>query len=471
MTMNSGCKISKVFSYFLAASLIGSVLLSSVASASQIYINVGEAKRKESNLALPSLNFMGTGSVNATAAAAGAELYNVIKNDLTVSSLFQMMSQAAYLEDVSKTSLKPKPGDPAGFDFAKWKTVGAEFLIRGGYRILGNETEFEGYLYYVPKGEMIFGKKYKGTSSAGRRIAHSFANDVLKELTGTAGPFLSRLVVASDRDGGGYREIYVMDWDGFGPTKISNHRSVSMSPAWSPDGTKVAYTAFVLRGRSKRRNADMFMFDLPTGKRSLISYRQGFNSGANFDPDNKSMYLTISQGNSPNIYKMRYDGTLEAQLTKGPLGAMNVEPAISPDGQKLAFSSDRARSPMIYIMNADGSSPQRLTFAGVFNSTPSWSPDGKKIAFAGQSENNFDVFIMNADGSGIARVTSARRTNGKMANHEDPTFSPDGRYVMYTSNRTGKSQIYISTIEGTNEYRVTNDNFNYYRPKWSKTLE
>ncbi len=214
----------------------------------------------------------------------------------------------------------------------------------------------------------------------------------------------------------------------------------------------------------------MILLDIASGKRSLVSYRQGINSGAAFSPDGKYIYLTVSQGTSPDIYKMALDGNLSNKITNGPAGALNVEPAASNDG-KLAFSSDRAGRPMIYTANSDGSGIKRITFAGVFNSSPSWSPDGKKIAFSGQSEDHFDIFVMNADGTGMIRLTSAKKPNGGWASNEDPSFSPDGRFVMYTSNRTGKNQIYVSTADGTEERRVTNDSHNYFKPKWSNNIE
>lgn len=168
---------------------------------------------------------------------------------------------------------------------------------------------------------------------------------------------------------------------------------------------------------------------------------------------------------------MSFDGTIQAKITNGPNGAMNVEPAVSPDGTKVAFSSDRSGRPMIYVMDVDGSNVKRLTFAGVYNSTPAWSPDGKKIAFAGQSEDHFDIFVMNADGTGMIRLTSAKKASGRWATNSDPSFSPDGRFVMYSSDRTGKSQIFISTVDGSEERRVTLDNFDYFKPKWSTNID
>lgn len=438
-------------------------------SKSGIYIKLGEAKTKKSLIAFPALQYSGSPGSASKAQSTGAEIYSTIVNDLTTSSYFQFIPQSAYLEDTTKTGLTPTGTN--GFKFPSWTAVGAEFLVRAGFSIAGDEVTLETYTYHVSRANLIFGKKYKGSVRSARRIAHTFANDVLENLTGKKGMFLSKLVVASDKAGGNFKEIYTMDWDGSNVDRITHLNTIAISPAWSDDGRKIAFTAYVKRSKKGFRNADMFLHDLATGNTPLVSFRQGINSGASFAPDNKHIFLTISEGNSPDIYKITYDGKIVDRVTKGPNGAMNVEPAISPDGTKIAFSSDRVGRPMIYVMNVDGSNPKRITFAGQFNSTPSWSPDGKKIAFAGQSDDHFDIFVMNADGSDMIRLTSAKKPNGRAASNEDPSFSPDGRFVMYTSNRTGKNQIFISTVDGTEERRVTTDSANYFKPKWSNNLE
>lgn len=437
----------------------------------QVQIDVNQAKTKKSLIAFPSLQFVGNPSASKNFQSVGAEIFRVIMNDLSVSTYFQFISQEAFLEDAAKTGIKPFPADPNGFKFDSWKQIGAEFLIRGSFSIAGDSLTLEAYVYNVGRGSVAMAKKYKGTVGTARRIAHTFSNDFMEELTGTRGVFLSRIAVASDRAGNKFKEIYLMDWDGANVDKITNHRSVALSPTWSPDASKVAYTAFVQRAKTKTRNADMFVYEVITGKRWLVSYRQGINSGAAFAPNGKNLYLTLSQSGTPDIYRMSLDGTLENRITNGPRGAMNVEPAISPDGKKIAFSSDRSGNPMIYVMNIDGSNPTRVTFAGKYNATPAWSPDGKKIAFAGWSEDHFDIFTMNADGTDMIRITSAKKPNGKWAQNEDPVWSADGRLLMYTSNRTGTNQIYISNLDGSEERRITNDNHNYFKPKWSKNIE
>lgn len=446
------------------------LLVSSIAFSQANYIKLGDAKTKKSLIAIPPLVHFGA-SQNAQTQDVGVKLYNTIINDLTVSSFFQLIAQSSYLEDTTKTGLKPIPVDPKGFKFDSWKTIGAEFLVRGGYSIAGNEISFEVYVYHVTRGTSLFGKRYKAPADSPRKIGHTFANDLMATLTGTPSMFMSKFVVASDRAGGTFREIYTMDWDGANIEKITTHKSIALSPAWSPDGKKVAYTAYVKRTGNAFRNADMFILDLLNLKRLSVSFRKGLNSGANFSPDGKNLFLTISESGNPDIYKISSStGEVIKKLTNGPNGAMNVEPAVSPDGSKIAFSSDRSGKPMIFVMDTEGKNVKRMTFAGVYNSTPAWSPDGKKIAFAGQSEGNFDIFVMDSDGTNMVRLTTAKKANGKMAHNEDPSFSPDGRFVVYTSNRTGSNQIFISTVDGSEERRVTADSHNYFKPKWSINL-
>lgn len=440
-------------------------------SSGKVDFDINKAKSKKSLIAFPNLNFTGNTASVPSFNSVGSELYRVINNDLIVSGFFQFINSSAFLEDSTKTSLKPFPDDPKGFKFESWKTIGAEFFIKGNFAVSADNLSVEIMVYQVQKSKLLFGKKYTGTVGALRRIAHTFSNDLMKEITGSSGMFLSKIVVASDRGGNKYREIYVMDWDSSNIEKITNHKSVALSPTWSPDGQRVAYTAFVQRSKTKTRNADLFLFELFTGKRWLVSYREGINSGANFSPNGKHIFLTLSQQGNPDIYKITDDGTLVSKITNGPKGAMNVEPAVSPDGSKIAFSSDRSGQPMIYIMNTDGTNVQRKTFAGRYNSTPAWSPDGKKITFAGWENDHFDIFVMDADGSNMVRITSAKKKNGKWSNNEDPVFSPDGRLLMYTSNRTGVSQIYISDLEGEEERNITNDSHNYFKPKWSNNFE
>jgi TolB protein len=443
---------------------------SSDGTPSQVQIDVTEAKTRKSLLAFPALQ-ASEGASKPNVIKVGEDLAKIISDDLGLTGYFQFIAPAAFLEDPTKTDVRPISDTPKGFKFDSWKQIGAEFLIRGTYSVSGEDVSMETFVYKVDSASVVLAKKYKGTTAAVRRIAHTFANDLMQALTGNKGMFLSRIVATSDRGGDKFKEVYIMDWDGSNVSKVSDHQSVTLSPTWSPDGSKIAYTAFVQRAKTKTRNADMYMYEVASGKRWPISFREGLNSGANFDASGNYLFVTLSKGGSPDIYKMSVDGKELTQITKGPRGAMNVEPAISPDSSKIAFSSDRGGNPMIYIMNADGSDVKRLTFAGTNNAAPSWSPDGRRLAFATWQNEHFDIMTISADGGELKRITSVRKKDGKWAQNESPSFSPDGRFLVYTSNRTGSYQIYISNLDGSEETRITHDDANYFSPKWSRNIE
>jgi len=443
-------------------------LISQLTWADQAYIKIGEAQGKKSNLAFPVLNQINTNKSSQNVKVA-AEIHKVASDDLDKSTYFKLMSSAAFLENTSSTSIKSKVMDPNGFKFDTWKSIDTDFLVRASFSLIGDDIAIEMYLYQINEGKTVIGKKYNGKTNQTTQIGHIIANDILEALTGQRGSFLSKIIATTDRTG--HKEVVTMNQDGSEQNLITSDRSVAISPNWSPDARKIVYSIYTRKVGSAQTNLTLFEQDLNSGKRMIVSNRNGLNSGASYSPDGKYIYLTISQSGAPDIFKISAKGDIVNQLTKGPAGAMNVEAALAKDGSKIAFSSDRGGKPMIYVMNSDGSNVKRLTFEGKYNSTPSWSPDGKKIAFASMFENYFDIFVMDSDGSNIKRITTATKSNGKRASNEDPSFSPDGRFIVYSSNRSGSFQLYTISIDGTEERRITNDSHNYYKPKWSNNLE
>lgn len=437
-----------------------------------LYIKVGDANLKKSLMAIPPFQFNGSPGSAKNGVKVGKDLYDVFRNDMDVSGYFEFIKPGAFVEDVSKVGLRPAGTEGNGFNYASWSQIGTEFLVRVGYHIVDDDVTVDTYTYYVPQQKQILAKTYSAKTSDIRTLAHTFANDLVKQLTGQQGMFLSK-IVTSRSNGKDVKEIFVMDWDAapVSQKQITNHRSIAQSPTWSYDGKMVAYSEFAYHPLEKTRNMDLFTYDLATGRRFLVSYRRGINSGASFTPDGRGLLLTVSNSGNPDIYRMTLDGKGLERLSNGKNGEMYVEPSMSPDGKHIAFSSTKAGRPMIFVMNSDGSDVKRLTFAGEYNSTPAWSPDGKRIAFAGLDKDHYDIFVMDSDGTNMSRLTSAKKPSGKMADNEDPSFSPDGRQILFRSNRTGKYQLFIVSIDGETERRITFDQFEYFKPRWSPSFE
>ena len=181
--------------------------------------------------------------------------------------------------------LKPAPGERNGFHYANWKAIGAEFLLRAGYQVSKRRVELSAYLYYIPQAKVRLVKKYQAVKDqiTLRKLAHTLASDIVKAVAGRQGMFNSKIVFSSDRTR--HKEIYIMDWDGFNREKVTNHRDIALSPAWSSDGRTIAYTAYAYHPKVRSRNADLFLYDIYSKKRRMVSYRRGLNSGASFLPD------------------------------------------------------------------------------------------------------------------------------------------------------------------------------------------
>ncbi len=432
--------------------------------ANDYYINVNQAKTKKLAVAFTPLKYKQT---SRSGLDIGNTLYRNILNNLNSTFYFNFINPKAYLEDVRTSSIKPDTVVANGFRYNDWKTIGTDILVKAEYSITLNTINLEIYVYNVSNETLVMGKNYSSNTSNIKKMADKFSNDVMLALTGKPGIFGSQIVVSRSIQNSREKEIFVMDWNGDNVKQISNNKTSSFSPAWSPDGKFITYTSFILHRKQKIRNADLLIYSFETGRTRILSARKGSNSGSAFSRDGRNIFFTISSFGHANIFSIdTLTGRNLTRLTNGPRGAMNIEVDISPNGQKVAFSSDRSGRPMIYVADIDGKNIKRLTYAGRYNSTPVWSPDGQRISFASNIGGYYDIFIIDANGNNLKRLTQYSSFSAKRSSSEEPTFSPDGRSIMFVNNSSGKRQLYITDLNGDNTFRVIKDNHNYYKPKW-----
>lgn len=433
--------------YLILCILSFALVLPARADEPLIKIAVGQARVKKSIIAFPALAI---GNVSNDPEGVLRGVRDIATEDLAFSGLFDFLSPTAFVEDASKAGIKA-----GSFKFTDWSSIGSEFLLKGSGKISSGKMILEVYLYAVASGKEILGKRYEASVTASRKVGHTLANDVMFALTGKKGPFTSKVVFVSDRTG--KKEVYVMDYDGENIIKVTSRFSHAMAPAWSPDGSKIVFSA-VAKNKANVRNHNLYMYDLKSGNITLLSNKPGINSGASYSADGRHIALTMSFPGNPEIFLLD-PVTKVAQRVTTSFG-LDVDPSFSPDGKQMAFVSDRAGRPMVYKMDVSGANVTRLTFAGQYNATPSWSPLGDKIAFAGWDQGKFDIFTMNVDGTNIERLTK------NMGNNEDPNFAPDGYFLIYSSNRMGKKNLYITNTDNTVHRRITTNFGNCEAPKW-----
>jgi TolB protein len=411
----------------------------------QAYIAVGSAKTKKTVVAL---NPVVGGE--ATLRKALDTALSITKNDLLFMDLFQIQDPAAFL-DKSNGVL------PGTFKISDWSGIGTDFVLKGFLNSNGKGgLQLEAYLYNVSTGAPALTKRYISSLGDTRALGHSIANDIVNTITGLPGIFQTKIAMVCDK--ARKKELFVMDFDGSNVKQITRHRSSITTPAWSPDGTKIAYS-LVAKNKRNVKNWNLYEFNFATSSIKLLSDRKGINSGAHYHPDGEQIALTMSFLGNPEIFIFDPKSKNVTRLTDAP--SVDVDPNWSPDGRSLSFISGRSGAPMVYRMDADGGNVKRLTFAGKYNATPSWSPQNNKIAFAGWIDGIFDIFIMNVDGTNIERLTKSQ------GNNEDPSFSPDGNFVVFSSNRAGQKNIYVMNVDGTFVKRLTYGMGDCVSPRWS----
>ena len=357
---------------------------------------------------------------------------------------------------VSDSEIKLKDIVGTKIDFSGWKKNGYELLITSGvfYDKSTGFLEMEIRLFDVLNQELILGKRYTGKAKDYKKMLKRFASEVMEKLFKNTGLFESQIAFVSDKTGN--KELYICDFDGTNIKKITDNKSISMSPSWSYDNNYLAYTGY------KRNLPEIYIKSLK-GRKNYIVSKGRLSITPAWIPGKFSLAAVFSIDGGPDIYIISPNGEILSTAVRGY--GIDVSPAFSPDGNKMAFVSGRGGSPQIYIKDFSSNTIKRLTFEGNYNTSPSWSPTGEYIAFVGMTkEDGINVYTIRPDGSGLNMLTSNSGDN------EDPSWSPDGSLIVFSSSRIkGKKNLFIMTRSGDDQRQLINGNMagNQSEPAWS----
>ena len=290
-------------------------------------------------------------------------------------------------------------------------------------------------------------KTYSDTQANARRLAHKAADDIILAVKGFRGLCSGRIVMVGTRTG--YKELYLCDADGGNLRQLTNDRSISMAPRWSPDGSRIAYTSF-LKGF-----ADIYMIATQTGGRSIVARYQGINMAGGISPSGGEMLMVLSKDGNPEIYSKSLGGGGLTRLTRTPR-AGEASPCWSPDGSQIAYVSDLAGagSPQVYLMDRGGNS-RRLTSRGKENVDPDWGPNNM-IAFASRRGGLYSIMAINPS------TLEERQVSPSDASYEDPCWASDGRHLVCVS----RSRIYLLDTMGDPPVCLTPNGGGWSSPSW-----
>jgi TolB protein len=347
--------------------------------------------------------------------------------------------------------------------FPSWRELGADAVVFGTVERSGNTVRVQVRLFNVRSRQSVFAKEYAGTAGNPRRFAHTIADEIHQQQRALRGVARTRLTFSSDRnrerligpvDDREVREIYVADYDGANPTRVTSSRQLNINPSWSPDARAIAYT------RYRRTIPEILVSFIYTGVLETPTEGHGSNYLPAYSPDGTRIAFMSGRDGNPEIYVMNVNGSNVRRLTNHP--ANDATPTWSPTSAQIAFTSNRSGQPQIHVMNADGTGVRRLTTAESYADRATWSPtSSSEIAFYAQTGvGRYDIKILNLGTGLTSQITFGEGSN------ESPSFSPNGRHLAFTSTRAGGVQVFTIGRDGRGVRQVTREG-NNYTPAWS----
>lgn len=375
------------------------------------------------------------------------DVAGVIREDMVRCGQFRTLTGADIVEH---------PTQGSQINFSTWKLLKQDYLVIGRESdVGGGQVKVSYELWNVTSQKQMLAGAYTALPEELRGVGHRIADQIYQAITGKPGAFYTRIayVTTTGRGKDMQWSLVVADSDGFHPQVVVRSRQPLLSPAWSPDGKELAYVSF------ESGDSAVYIQNLVTGQRRLISGRKGINGAPSFSPDGKQLAMMLSFGGSPEIY---VEDLASGQLTQVTHNlSINAEPRWMPDGQSLVFTSDRSGKPQLYTEPVTGGGATRLTFQGEYNSNSAVNYDGSQIAMMQGSGNVYRIAIMDRKLDNQVRFISP----GPM--DESPSFAPNGSMLLYAStDNNGHGVLYEVADNGSVRQRLSLVNGSVQSPAW-----
>jgi TolB protein len=370
------------------------------------------------------------------------QVSQVVGGDLSRTGLFRL---------VDPSGVTPLPTEPSEVNFPDWSTRNAEALVIGKIEPSSDgRLEVRFRLFDVAKQTQLASYSYVVTPQQLRATAHRIADVIYEKLTGDKGVFSTKIAYVVKRNEHRY-ELQVADADGYNAQSILASNEPIMSPAWSPDGSRLAYVSF------DQKKPMVVVQNLAEGTTRIVANFRGNNSAPAWSPDGRSLLVALSKDGLTQIYRIPATGGTPQRLTDS--ADLDTQPCFSPDGQWIAFTSDRGGTPQLYRMPVSGGPPQRITFDGNYNVGPRYSPDGKYLAFVQRDSGRYRIASLELATGQILTLTDG-------ALDDSPSYAPNGKMILYEAQAGGWGQLAAVSSDGRVRQRLTSSAGDVQDPAW-----
>lgn len=365
---------------------------------------------------------------------------SVIANDLHRSGRFQPLPL---------DKMPERPARSSAMNFEGWQKLGMEHVIIGRVKPLPFQqfqVIFELVDIYkglkpvepnaVPPSPVLLSQEFIIHASNARKLAHQISDLIYEKLTGEQGIASTKIAYVSMIGSKATKEyrLEVADADGFSPRIAARSARTIMSPAWSPDGTRIAYVSF-----QKWPKVQVLVQTLATGTLETVASYPGLNTAPAWSPDGKKLALTLSKDGNTEIYILDLATKALQRITHDE--AIETEANWSPDGSQLIFTSDRGGSPQIYQYHFATGTTQRVTFEGDYNGRGRFTSDGSRIIMVNRQKGQFHIAVQEMESGALFTLTDSTFD-------ESPSVAPNGRMILYATKQQGKGVLSAVSIDG-----------------------
>lgn len=397
----------------------------------------------------------------------------VINNDMQHSGRFQVLSVA---------QLPATPHQASEVNFSTWQQQKINDLVVGQVKSLGNnryQVQFQLLDVYGADKTASSGNKNSSAPAWSnavlasqtftvngqqlRKLAHHISDIVYEKLTGKRGVFSTRIAYVLEQRFSNRPSTYKLmlaDADGYNPRTLLTSNMPIMSPAWAPNGRKIAYVSF------EKDHASIYVQDVNTGARQQVSNSPGINNAPAWSPTGDKLAVVLSKTGYLNIYVLNLASGSSHQITNDQ--SINTEPSFAPDGKSLVFTSNRGGGPQIYQVaiasNGDATgSPTRVTYDGSYNASADFvPPEGKAIVVLHQ-DGGFNIARQDLQNGRLNVLTQS-------GDCQSPSVAPNGDMILYAMGNNNNQMLGMVSADGRVKLRLPSHEGNVREPAWSPFL-
>ena len=363
---------------------------------------------------------------------------------------------SGHIKTLASGEMPAQPFRPDQIIYSSWSRKEVEYLILGEIRRDRGRFHIANIsVADVLTGEVLETREFRFDRTYVRDFGHYVSDYVYKMITGLEGSFSTKLAYVKRRDGRRGKSSYqlvIADADGQRERAILTSNEPISAPTWSPDSTKIAYVSFE-NGRS-----NIFVQDITSGKRWLVTAFRGINSSPAWSPDGKSLAVVLSKAANADIYLISLESLTAKQLTNHP--QIDTEPSWSPDGKKFLFTSDRSGTPQIYEYELATGKVGRLTTSSRYSSSAHYAYNDKKLVMVHLLDGGYTVVRYDVEDGSISRISGTRLDDAA-------SVSPDGNRVVYSTKIGGHNRLAIASVDFANSLYINTGNADITSVAWS----